>query len=413
MKVEDLYRSENIRVKKVGGFSQDTLIVSFDSYTDKFSLDRPGFGENFFIKNNIDCIHIIPKNNSWYQYEEMSHIMEKICGVIQEYDQIFTYGASMGGYAAIRYGRTLNATAIAIAPQYSVDPKVMPEERRWHEAVSLTYSQECRKPIEPLKGTIIFYDPFNTFDRQHVKRITQDTSVIEAAIPYSGHMAGVYLAEVGMLAKGILEILNGSFDAGSFSRLARKRRRESAKYYEVLSNLARCRHPKWALFFAQQAVEICSSDAGPAHNLAEYHKERSEYEEAEFWEHKAIQLDPSNLLYQKFLAIIFLEKKESIRCRAILEKLIEAVPEEADYFHLMALSFRIEGKFSEAIFFEEKAVTLNPNRNLYKKDLIYLRKELKEQKKNSIIMQDSNTPESRSLNYKFNIFKSFLFKWIN
>jgi len=408
MRVEDLYRSENILVKKVGGFSQDTLIVSFDSYTDRFYLDRPGFGEDFFIKNNIDCIHIIHKNNSWYQYVEMSYIMEKLCRVIQEYDRVFTYGASMGGYAAIRYGRTLNAIAIAISPQYSVDPKVMPEERRWHEAVSLTYLQECRKPIEPLKSTIIFYDPFNTLDRQHVKRIAQDTSVIEAAIPYSGHMAGVYLAEVGMLAKGILEILNGSFDAGSFSRLARQRRRESAKYYEVLSTLARCRHPEWALFFAKKAVEICSFDAGPAHNLAEYYKERSEYEEAEFWEHKAIQLDPSNLLYQKFLAIILLEKKETIKCRAILEKLIEAVPEEADYFHLTALSFRAEGKFSEALLFEEKAVTLNPTRNIYKKDLIYLRKELK---KHYMITSDTNIDVSRSRSSKFNIFKYFLFKW--
>ncbi|MFT8402371.1 MAG: hypothetical protein ABF932_00650 [Gluconobacter potus] len=416
MTVEDVYRSENILVKKIGAFSKDNLVISFDSYTDRPHLDRPGFGEHFFQKNSIDCIHVLSRTNTWYQYPEMGNVIDEIRKISQNYDRIFTYGASMGGYAAIRFGGKLDATAIAIAPQYSVDPKIMPEERRWLESVNLTYSQERRRPIEPLKCTIIFYDPFDALDRRHVKRISQDTSVTEAAIPYAGHMAGVYLAEVGMLGKGILEIINSDFDAVSFSHLARKRRRESAKYYEVLSALARCRHPEWALSLARKAAEICPSDAGPAHNLAQYHKERSEYAEAEFWEQKATELDPSNLLYQKCLAIILLEKKETIKCRTILENLMKAVPEEADYFHLMALSFRAEGRLSEALSLEEQAVARNPTRRLYQKDLASLRKELNNKIKNhrdgSEFIKKSSKPENNNSKHA-NFFMKMLMNAFN
>mgnify|MGYP004706135513 CR=1 FL=1 len=384
MTLEEIYRSDNILAKKIGTFSKNTLVISFDSYTDRPYLDRTGFGEHFFQKNSVDCIHIISKTNSWYQHQEMDDIIYEILKISKNYDRIFTYGASMGGYAAIRFGRKLDATAIAISPQYSVDPKVFPEERRWIENTKITYLQECRRPIEPLKCTIIFYDPFYELDRRHVKRISQDTSVTEVPIPYAGHMAGVYLSEVGILGCGIKGIINGNFDAVSFSHIARKRRSESAKYYEILSALARRRHPEWALSFARKAVEICPSDAGPAHNLAQYHKERSEYVEAEFWEQKATEIDPSNLLYQKCLAIILLEKKETISCRIILEKLLKSDPKEADYFHLMALSFRIEGRFSEALPLEEQAVARNPTRSLYRKDLYLLQKELNRQTKNRI-----------------------------
>ena len=63
MTLEEIYRSDNILAKKIGTFSKNTLVISFDSYTDRPYLDRTGFGEHFFQKNSVDCIHIISKTN--------------------------------------------------------------------------------------------------------------------------------------------------------------------------------------------------------------------------------------------------------------------------------------------------------------------------------------------------------------
>jgi hypothetical protein len=50
----ELFRSADLVVRQVGGFSRDVLVVTFDSYTDQGDphtsyrdLDRWGFGENF------------------------------------------------------------------------------------------------------------------------------------------------------------------------------------------------------------------------------------------------------------------------------------------------------------------------------------------------------------------------------
>lgn len=384
MTPEYVYHSEEILIKKIGGFSSKVLIVSFDSYTDNKNLNRPGFGEDFFLKNKIDSIYVISKSNKWYQYPEMDEVLKKISDISSDYERVFTYGSSMGGYAAIRHGAQFNATAIAIAPQYSIDPKVMPEEKRWHEAFNLSFSQERRQTIRPPFETIIFYDPFHLMDRQHVTRINQDIPVIKVGVPYAGHVTGVYLAEAKILSLAIMQILNNEFNADDFMREARKRRRETGKYYEVLSTLAQKKHPDWSIKFARKAAENCPYDAGHAHNLAQILKEYGTLFEAICWQRKAVDLDPDNQLYKKCLAMLLLTDGKSIDCRSILENLINDAPDEADLFHLMALSLAAEERFVEAVSFEKEAIIRDPKRRVYRDDLSHFQKKLKNKDYNNI-----------------------------
>lgn len=384
MKIEYIYHSEEILVKKIGGFSNKILVVSFDSYTDNNDLNRPGFGEDFFFKSEIDSIHVISRTNTWYQYPKMDEVIKNISNISSNYERVFTYGSSMGGYAAIRHAAQFNATAIAIAPQYSIDPKVMPKENRWHEAFNLSFSQERQQKIRPPFKTIIFYDPFHLMDRQHVARINQDIPVIKVGVPYAGHVTGVYLAEAKILSLGIMQILNNEFNADDFMQEARKRRRETGKYYEVLSTLAKKKHPDWSIKLARKAAENCPYDAGHAHNLAQILNEYGMLSESMCWQRKAVDLDPNNCLYKKCLAMLLLADGKSIDCRSILENLIHDAPDEADHFHLMALSLAAEERFVEAISFEKEAIIRDPKRRVYRDDLSCLQKKLKNKNYNDV-----------------------------
>lgn len=83
--------------------------MTFESYTDNRSLDRPGFGEVFFDANGIDAIHITPRNNDWYQYPEIEEACRRIRTLTTSYPRVVAYGQSMGGYSAIRLGSRVGA----------------------------------------------------------------------------------------------------------------------------------------------------------------------------------------------------------------------------------------------------------------------------------------------------------------
>jgi hypothetical protein len=93
--------------------------VTFESYIDNRTLDRPGFGEVFFDANGIDTIHVIPRNNDWYQYPEAEEACRRVRELTASYPHVVAYGQSMGSYGAIRLGGCVGAqVALPISPQF-------------------------------------------------------------------------------------------------------------------------------------------------------------------------------------------------------------------------------------------------------------------------------------------------------
>jgi len=70
----EIFRSPNLLIKDLRRHASACCIVTFESYTDNRTLDRPGFGEAFFDTNDIDALHVIPRNNDWYQYPEIDEV---------------------------------------------------------------------------------------------------------------------------------------------------------------------------------------------------------------------------------------------------------------------------------------------------------------------------------------------------
>ena len=175
-----IFATPNLMVRYVGGFSTDKLVITFYHYANARSTNVSGFGEEFFLRRNIDAVHFIPAQNNWYQYDELPHAAALVRKIAEQYRKVVTYGSSMGGYAAIRFGRAVGASeALALSPQFSIDPLVTPFEQRWapHSArISFALERSWREQFVP--RAYVVYDPYDR-DRRHVEMFRGETAVID------------------------------------------------------------------------------------------------------------------------------------------------------------------------------------------------------------------------------------------
>lgn len=251
---EEFFRSPDLVARARVNHGSDHCVITFDSYTDIRDLGRPGFGESFFNERRIDAIHILSRDNNWYQHPEIEALTKQIAARTSSYRRVLAYGSSMGGYGSLRLGRVCGANvALALSPQYSIDPNVVPFERRWladaARIAAFPFEKDSRAflPAE----TYIAFDPFDS-DRRHVALYAEEGSIIPIRAPFAGHPVTGFLAESGLLQPLVLDVLNGEADAKRFERLARLKRKDTSQYYYVLSN--RIRSPQGKLVLARRAA---------------------------------------------------------------------------------------------------------------------------------------------------------------
>ena len=224
-------------MRQVGGHGPAACIVTFDSFTDDRTLDRAGFGQVFLNEAGIDAIHVIARDNDWYQYADMEDAMAAVRAASSRYRRVTTYGSSMGGYAAIRLAGLAGAHAVlALSPQFSIDLQIAPWERRWI-ACSRAFRPvwEGALPLPAVDEAYVVYDPLD-LDRRQMRLLRASGFRYDALeIPHAGHPITGYLAEVGLLQSAILELARGQFDGEAFTRTARARQLDSAQYYMTRS----------------------------------------------------------------------------------------------------------------------------------------------------------------------------------
>ncbi len=263
--VTELLRTADMAVRQWRGFSNACCFVTFDSYTDQRGLDRAGFAEHFLGERRIDAIHVITRENDWYQYPDILDVFAQIRELTAGYDRVVAYGSSMGGYAAIRFGRLVGAKlALALSPQFSIDPLRAPFENRWNDANRIVFLHEANPP--PFVDTaIIVYDK-NDLDARHVELFRPHTKVVDVALLDCGHPCSGFLVELDLLQKSVLEIAQGNFNASALEREGRSRRKEAGQFYLTLCR--RSRNSSRRLELAERAVLHGTNNISYLANLA-------------------------------------------------------------------------------------------------------------------------------------------------
>lgn len=254
---DTLFRSGNLLVKAARRPGED-CVVTFDSFTDDPDLHRPAFGEDVFAQAGLPAIHVVNRRNSWYQEPEWREMVAAIAAATPPYRRVLAYGSSMGGYAALRFGKMIGATAaLAISPQYSLHPGKADFDRRW--AASLRdnrWQPELAGPLPADLPAIIVYDPAHALDRRHVDLIAREMPVSRIALPFSGHPSTGYLAECSLLRPLAFGVIAGETDFAALTQAARQHRRNSASYFAALAGAVGRRNPERGVAFARRALAL-------------------------------------------------------------------------------------------------------------------------------------------------------------
>lgn len=322
----ELFRSDELLVRQVAGFGGGLCYVTFASYTDDRRLERPGFGEQHFMSRGIDAIHVLSRDNRWYQHPELDEALRAIAAAVPGYARVIAYGSSMGGFAALRYGARCGATVgLALSPQYTVDPAVVPFDRRWAQDVArIAFRQDADLPSLPEQYVV--YDPRDAHDRRHFELFAERSPTTGVPVPHGGHPVGSYLVETDMLRLLVENVEAGRFDLADYVRELRRRRRRSGHYFFILAHRTPLHRPRQRVALARLAAEtqpdnpIYWSELGAALDAA------GAFDEAAVVHQKAIGMPHATMFQHHHLMLHHEARGAYDEALAIIDRLIAENP---------------------------------------------------------------------------------------
>lgn len=377
--MSDLYRSPNVLVRSVPAPDQSRWVVTFDHYGIGHGFDRLGFGETFFQAIGVSAIHVMGVREDWYQYPDMPEAMAAVRQAVAGAERVITYGSSMGGYAALRFADAAGAqAALILSPQYSIDPAKVPFERRWsQDSERLTFLTAVDGPIRCSIRPLVIYDP-GTEDSRHIALIEAETPIEKAPLRNAGHPATTVLAESGVLAPLLVEMLAGEVDP---RRLKIQLRRERSKSGAYLAHLAQGQ-PEWrretALSLARRAYAINPNNLVPLTALAELLLKAGEGREALVLLEKADEMTAGeNVHVAHHFATALTQAGRLTDALAVTRKATASAPHLA---HLHAFESSIlwaNDRTDEAVAAVQRAIALDPSHQGYRKILKRYRRDLK------------------------------------
>ncbi len=184
----------------------ETLVVSFSGVGSERAA--PPVEEFFSIASdhgNNHVLFVIDESRCWLNNGDM---IEKILVAIRQTvaktgaQRVVALGNSMGGTMALIVARyfTFDA-AIAIVPQYSVDPEVVPEEHRWR--FFRRQIQGFRFPVvDTFRADRTRYYLLHSCipkEQRQALRFPEVPGVGQYMIPGAGHRLATYLKRKGVL----------------------------------------------------------------------------------------------------------------------------------------------------------------------------------------------------------------------
>lgn len=126
-----------------------------------------GFGEPSLAKRQISQVVVLPRRADWFQLPEFLAAMAALRRHLGPATPVVTYGFSMGGYGAILAARALDARlALALAPQFSLDPRVVPGDLRFAPQAREIgpFLWDVAAEMDPARRYLVLHDPIHRLD---------------------------------------------------------------------------------------------------------------------------------------------------------------------------------------------------------------------------------------------------------
>ena len=261
MQVTRIFDGAHLRADLVRG-GHDRLMVTFDYRR----LDRAGFGESEpsrqFAQAGFDQLMIATRHNDWFINAE-TRALEDACATLRgSYAVARALGFSMGGFGAFRLARTLGLDhVVAISPQVSIAPQVVPFETRFRrEARAFDPSLGDMTALHDpkLRGDVLI-DPFNLGDLTHARMLqVLFPQVRLIRLPGGGHPCTRILraARRSGLVQGLA--MDPQAGAAPLRQAHRRARGGDAFYWQALARAALPLHPEIAATAAARAAKLAA-----------------------------------------------------------------------------------------------------------------------------------------------------------
>ncbi|NIZ62986.1 glycosyltransferase family 2 protein [Sedimentitalea sp. CY04] len=230
------------------------LVVTFDNvHTARLQEQRWPWGYPQITKQlGCSVLGIMSKNRGWFRHDFVHDCFDhlKATGWFKQFDKVLFYGASMGGFGALTYARACpGANVLALEPQTTLNPEILPNDTRWPWTRKLDWTGrycDAREGIGEARKVVVVSDPYFELDRAHVARLKGD-NVQKLRLPFFGHKAAPALLQMGNLKSLLTDMADGEVNTNEYFRLLRNRR-DLARFQHTIINHAKDRgHLKLAL----------------------------------------------------------------------------------------------------------------------------------------------------------------------
>lgn len=148
-------------------------------------------GKNYWAKPvaeklDLNCIGFVSKQPNWFPPKFMMDAVAAARPFLL--GRVILYGSSMGAFAALKFNSILRADlSIALSPQCSIDPAIVPRTRytkffvqKWHQNLKI-------EPGDIAARSYVVFDPHYADDREHFENMRDIPHIIPIHANFVNH----------------------------------------------------------------------------------------------------------------------------------------------------------------------------------------------------------------------------------
>jgi tetratricopeptide (TPR) repeat protein len=335
------------------------LVITFDAM---YVTDDPatfGFGEDFLLAEGYDVLAVRKTLDNWYQDLSLCDLAAAVAALPSQYERIFTYGSSMGAYAAVYFAGAVNARIIALSPLSSIDPAyktyITNKDTQRH-SVAVRHLR-LRETLARTTGPhLVLYDPVRPFDRIYVEQEIAPNLPAGSAVVrqrHFGHPAIAVLSQMRVLKQTVTGFIEHGRVPPERWGLAR---RQSARFLDNFAAFLKERgRKKAALWALEQAITLKPKEAPLRIKYAEVLGGFGRHEQAVAQVQEAISMAPGNAGFHSTLASHLTQAGRHSDALEAVERAIALSSDNPRFRHQRAKVFARLGR-AECIIESEPAV---------------------------------------------------------
>lgn len=218
---------------------------------------RNAFARRLCTRNGLSLLGVVPKYPCWFPGEEI-HAIAQICRS-KARGSVIAYGASMGGHAALRWGKLLGADRVlACSPQATIDPaRTGNADRRYAGFFDAELHADMEVRAEHVAGqAAVLFDPRFRPDRFQAELLARLPTISALPLPFTAHGTAACLTGSANAMQAFEHLLAGNL--GALRRQLLARRKQGDRYRLELATAA-IQHGRHALA-ARLALPVLDSD---------------------------------------------------------------------------------------------------------------------------------------------------------